>query len=125
MAQVSLQINGYGYTLGCGDGEEQHLLTLAADLDRRIQEIKAQVGPSGEARLLLMTALMLADELHDLRQEPGGNAPPSAKSEPRISRRLRGITKRAETIAETAETLPLATEPSSGKEPVAAPSDQN
>ena len=42
MAQVSLQINGYGYILGCADGEEDHLHALAADLDRRIvSEIKA------------------------------------------------------------------------------------
>ena len=59
MAQVSLQINGYGYFLACGDGEEDHLLALAADLDRRIDDIKAATGPSGEARLLLMAALML------------------------------------------------------------------
>jgi cell division protein ZapA len=125
MAQVSLQINGYGYTLGCGDGEEQHLLTLAADLDRRIQDIKAQVGPSGEARLLLMAALMLADELHDMRLEQGGGAPPSEKSEPRIGRRLRGIAKRAETIAATAEDVNRAAQTAPATEPVAAPPEQH
>ena len=61
MAQVSLQVNGYAYVLGCADGEEQHLLALAGELDRRIQDIKAATGPGGEARLLLMAALMLSD----------------------------------------------------------------
>ncbi len=103
MAQVSLQINGYGYVLGCGDGEEPHLLGLAADLERRIEEIKVSTGPSGEARLLLMAALMLSDELHDLRGQPGGDAKP----EPKAGRRLRGLAKRAESIAEAAETPPL------------------
>jgi cell division protein ZapA len=105
MAQVSLQINGYGYILGCADGEEQRLIALAADLDRRIEEIKASSGPGGEARLLLMAALLLSDELHELRD---GNAPPPAKQEPKVSRRLRGLAKRAEAIADSAEALPLA-----------------
>jgi cell division protein ZapA len=114
MAQVSLQINGYGYFLGCADGEEDHLHALAADLDRRIEEIKTATGPSGEARLLLMAALMLSDELHDLRLQ---TEQPEAKTGPRIGRRLRGIAKRAEAIAEA---LPLDTTP----ELVAATPDQ-
>lgn len=111
MAQVSLQINGYGYILGCADGEEEHLRALATDLDRRIDEIKTSTGPSGEARMLLMAALVLSDELHDLReqtrQSDGGSGTP-AKTEPKAGRRLRGLAKRAETIADSAEGLPLA-----------------
>jgi cell division protein ZapA len=106
MAQVTLRINGYSYILGCADGEEDHVHALAADLDRRIDEIKVSTGPSGEARLLLMAALVLSDELHDLRKEAeprdGGDKP-----EPKIGRRLRGLAKRAETIAAAAETPPL------------------
>jgi cell division protein ZapA len=112
MAQVSLQINGYAYILGCADGEEEHLFTLAADLDRRIEEIKASTGPGAEARLLLMAALMLSDELHDLREylqhQEAGTAP-APKAEPKAGRRLRGLTKRAEALANSAEALPLAT----------------
>ena len=111
MAQVSLQINGYAYILGCADGEEQHLFALAADLDRRIEEIKGATGPGGEARLLLMAALMLSDELHDLReyaQRQEAGAAPAPKTEPKVGRRLRGLTKRAEAIADSAEALPLA-----------------
>jgi len=100
MAQVSLQINGYGYILGCADGEEEHLRALAADLDRRIEEIKATTGPAGEARMLVMAALVLSDELHDLRGDAAG-AP--ARPAPKIGRRLRGIVKKAETIAEQTE----------------------
>jgi cell division protein ZapA len=111
MAQVSLQINGYGYILGCADGEEEHLHALAADLDRRIDEIKASTGPGGEARLLLMAALVLSDELHDLREQRGITAQPAGKSDPKVGRRLRGIAKRAEAIADSAEALPLTAEP--------------
>ena len=117
MAQVSLQINGYGYILGCADGEEEHLRALAADLDRRIDEIKASTGPSGEARMLLMAALVLSDELHDLREQakPHENdAAQSAKGDPKAGRRLRGLARRAEMIADTAGGLPLASSGASG-----------
>ena len=110
MAQVSLQINGYGYILGCADGEEEHLSALAADLDRRIDEIKASTGPSGEARLLLMAALVLSDELHDLRHQAGSSTQPADKAAPKVGRRLRGIAKRAETIADQAEAVPIPAE---------------
>jgi cell division protein ZapA len=105
MAQVSLQINGYGYILGCADGEEEHLRALASDLERRIEEIKASTGPTGEARMLLMAALVLSDELHDLREhgkQPDDDSA-SLKSESKSGRRLRGLAKRAEGIADSAE----------------------
>jgi cell division protein ZapA len=102
MAQVSLQINGYGYILGCGDGEEAHLRALAEDLNNRIDQIKAATGPSGEARMLLMAALMLSDELHDLRANAAKAPPPAASAEavePKAAKRLRAAAKRAEAIA--------------------------
>jgi cell division protein ZapA len=124
MAQVSLQINGYGYILGCADGEEEHLRALAADLDRRIDDIKASAGPTGEARMLLMAALVLSDELHDLREQtkpPDGDATPALRSEPKGGRRLRGLAKRAEAIADSAEGLPLAAAPEPPADPPAEP----
>jgi cell division protein ZapA len=120
MAQVSLQINGYGYILGCADGEEDRLLALAADLDRRIAEIKAASGPGGESRLLLMAALLLSDELHEQRE---GAASSAAKPEPKVSRRLRGLAKRAEAIADSTEARPNSGPHQPAREPVAAPHD--
>jgi cell division protein ZapA len=124
MAQVSLQINGYGYILGCADGEEDRLLALAADLDRRIAEIKASSGPGGESRLLLMAALLISDELHELR-EGASAAASTAKPEPKVSRRLRGLAKRAEAIADQTEALPQSGSRQPGRETVAAPHDHH
>jgi cell division protein ZapA len=126
MAQVSLQINGYGYILGCADGEEDRLLALAADLDRRIAEIKASSGPGGESRLLLMAALLISDELHELREGAAASAASStAKPEPKVSRRLRGLAKRAEAIADQTEALPQSGSRQPGRETVAAPHDHH
>ena len=68
MAQVTLRLNGYAYTVGCTDGEEQHLLAMAAEVDRRIESVKAAAGPSGESRMLVMAALMMADDLFETRK---------------------------------------------------------
>lgn len=99
MAQVTLRINGFSYVLGCGEGEEDHLLAMAAEVDKRIESIKAQAGQSGEARMLVMAALMMADDLYELKQQSGG-----AKSDPRLGRRLSRMAKRAEDIASDLET---------------------
>ena len=68
MAQVTLRINGYTYTLGCQDGEEEHLHAMAAEVDRRIDSVKASAGPSGEARMLVIAALLMADDVYEMRQ---------------------------------------------------------
>ncbi len=66
MAQLSLKLNGYAYTVGCEDGQEGHLRAMAAQVESRIARIKSLGGQSGEARLLMLAALLMADELHDL-----------------------------------------------------------
>ncbi|HEX3573217.1 MAG TPA: cell division protein ZapA, partial [Rhodopila sp.] len=67
MAQVTLRINGYAYTIGCKDGEEKHLEAMGAEVSRRIEGVRTAAGPSGEARMLVMAALLMADDIFDLR----------------------------------------------------------
>ena len=67
MAQVTVQINGRPYTVGCEDGQERHLVELAKLFDGQVQQVSQDVGQLGETRLFLMGALLLADELADTR----------------------------------------------------------
>src|SRR5262249_27720815 len=69
MANVVVTINERPYDLTCNDGQEQHLRDLAADIGRRVNELAKTVGQPGEARLLLMVGLLLADELADANAE--------------------------------------------------------
>jgi len=69
MAQISLKINGYAYTVGCEDGQEDHLRAMAGEIEARMARIKALGGQSGESRLLVLAALLMADELHDMATE--------------------------------------------------------
>jgi cell division protein ZapA len=67
MAQLTIQVNGRPYTVGCEDGQEAHLLEIARLFDRQVRQVSQDVGQLGETRLFLMGALLLADELSDLK----------------------------------------------------------
>jgi cell division protein ZapA len=103
MAQVTLRINGYAYTLGCQDGEELHLQAMAAEVERRIDSVKASAGQSGEARMLVMASLIMADDLFEMEKRLAETAAPAAKPDPKLARRLNRMAKRAEDIAEGLE----------------------
>jgi cell division protein ZapA len=67
MAQVTIEVNGKPYTVGCEDGQEHHLTHLAGLFDRQVRQVSSDVGQLGETRLFLMGALLLADELADTK----------------------------------------------------------
>jgi cell division protein ZapA len=105
MAQVTLRINGYAYTIGCQDGEEAHLEAMATEVNQRIDGVRIAAGPSGEARMLVMAALLMADDLFELRaklQAVPAEQPAPAK-DPRLGRKLHRMAKRAEDIADGLE----------------------
>jgi cell division protein ZapA len=65
MAQVNATIAGRQFRLACEDGQEEHLQTLAKDIDQRIVDLRTKFGEIGDTRLTVMTALMVADELSE------------------------------------------------------------
>lgn len=67
MAQVTVHINGKPYSVGCEDGQERHLTDLAKLFDAQVRQVSQDVGQLGETRLFLMGALLLADEMADLK----------------------------------------------------------
>ena len=104
MAQVTIKINGYAYNIGCQDGEEPHLHAMAEQIEERVTRAKALGSQSGEARLLVMAALFMADEVHDLRLElkagSKGKTPAAVKA---AEERIKRLATRAEAIAAAAE----------------------
>lgn len=64
MPLVNVMVNSRAYTIACDDGEEEHLKALAAEVDSKVQELLGSVGQVGDQRLILMSALLLADEKH-------------------------------------------------------------
>jgi cell division protein ZapA len=64
---VTIHVNGRPYMVGCEDGQESHLSELARLFDRQVRQVSSDVGQLGETRLFLMGALLLADELSDMK----------------------------------------------------------
>ena len=69
MAAIDIKINGRSYRIACDDGQESHITELATYVDRKVAELVASVGQVGDARLLVMASLLLADELADAYTE--------------------------------------------------------
>src|ERR1700749_2976613 len=67
MAQVSVEVNGRPYVVGCEDGQEAHLRELAQLFDAQVRQVSSEVGQLGETRLFLMASLLMADELAEAR----------------------------------------------------------
>jgi cell division protein ZapA len=103
VAQVTIRINGYSYTVGCEDGQEEHLQLMASEVDTRINSLRALGGSAaGESRMLVLAALLMADELHDLAVELAAvkARDAAARDEALAARRMARLAKRAEGIAD-------------------------
>ena len=67
MPAINVILNGRTYTVACDVGEEDHVRDLGQFLDQRVSELTSSLGQVGDARLLLMAGLTIADELRETR----------------------------------------------------------
>lgn len=76
MSKAEIEIGDKRYSIACAPGQEARLQALASRLDKRIENIKTAVGDIGEARLFLVAALALIDEI-DVLKASGKTTPAS------------------------------------------------
>jgi cell division protein ZapA len=69
MPTVEILVNGRRHVVQCGQGEESRVRQLASYVDRRIADLARGQTQVGDARLLLMASLVVADELSDAFDE--------------------------------------------------------
>ena len=85
-ASVNVTINGRQFRIGCEDGQEQHIEKLAVDFDALITDLRGRIGEVGDARLTIMAALTVADELSEVTKKVRGlEAELSALKEARVA----------------------------------------
>jgi cell division protein ZapA len=65
MSSVAITINGKQFRVACEPGQEQRVTMLAEDFDQRIAGMRSRFGEVGDARLTVMAAMMIGDELLD------------------------------------------------------------
>ena len=61
MPELEILIGGRAFEVACQEGEEHYLRAAAEMLDVEAQTLVSQTGRIPEARMLLMSGLMLAD----------------------------------------------------------------
>ena len=104
MAQVNVTVNQQSFRIACEDGQEERLLDLAKIVDDKVSELVGQVGQVGQNRLLVMAALVIADELVDLRDFSQNIDPEfSDENQQKVALRIEELSKRIENIADSAD----------------------
>jgi cell division protein ZapA len=111
MSQVTVRINSRNYQVSCKDGQEDHVAKLAGYIDQKVGELVGSVGQVGEARLLVMSSLLIADEmaelydeLQELRGEAGGSEIPDpaaarARTDGETTARLEALARRIDAVS--------------------------
>ena len=69
MANVNITFNGKEFLLSCDDGQEEHLIELAEQLNNRFAGLKSQLGNIGENKLLLITSIKIMDEYFETKKK--------------------------------------------------------
>jgi len=103
MANVDIDIAGRRYNVACRDGEQDHLRGLAAIVDRRANDAAAAVGGLTETRQLLFAALLIADELKEVRAGAGLPDPTPPPPDPAVAEALERIAGHIEALADGLE----------------------
>lgn len=106
MPQVNVTINGRAYAVQCDPGEEHRIRDLARMVDGKAASFADQSLRAGEARILVLAALVLADELAEandalrrlnVRAAANADDPALADGIERLARRIEMVASRLET----------------------------
>ena len=104
MAEVTISIKGRYYDIACDDGQEGRVIKLAAYIDEKMQAVSRSASAYNEAHLMILTSLLLTDELFEARdsavsatatssQQPISN---NIENEKEVMIKIQKITKRIE-----------------------------
>lgn len=105
MASIDVEVAGRRYNVACRDGEEEHLRGLAATVDRRARDAETALGGLTESRQLLFAALLIADDLKEVRAGNGiaDPLPLPADPDPAVAETLERLAERMERLADALE----------------------
>ncbi len=102
MSKVTISLNGKSYSVACDEGQENRVLELSAYIDQRIRAIAQAGAASSEPYLLVLGALVLADELFTEREKKS-NTTQTAKNTRQTEIDISAVdhlTKKIEALAE-------------------------
>lgn len=77
---VTVRINGQPFQLGCDKGQEAEIEALGKMVDDTVKSLSGSVGQIGEMRLLVMAAILLAEQAK--AKGPAPESAPESTGEP-------------------------------------------
>jgi cell division protein ZapA len=105
MGLISVPVNGRTFAITCDDGQEARTRRLGQYVDAKVGEFVTRVGQVGDAKLLLLAALVIADELAEandaLQQERSRPSPGAPEG---LANGVRDLSKPVEAIAARSQT---------------------
>ena len=105
MANIDIEVAGRRYSVACRDGEEEHLRSVAAEVDRRARDAAQALGGLTETRQLLFAALLIADDIKDIRAGAGIPDPQPLPPDPAVAQTLERLASRIESLADNLERI--------------------
>jgi cell division protein ZapA len=106
VAEVKIFINGRSYDISCDSGQEGRVVDLSTYIDQKLQQISRSGAAYNDAHLMVLTTLVIADELFDARDGQGAqkpiraaSAPASKEDDQNLVQILEQLTKRIDGIA--------------------------
>jgi cell division protein ZapA len=103
MATIDIEVAGRRYNVACRDGEEAHLHSVAAMVDQRARDAASALGSLTETRQLLFAALLMADDIKEIRAGAGLPEPPPPPPDPAVAQALERLAARMEALADSLE----------------------
>ena len=81
MPNVEFKVGNQKFDLVCDEGQQAQIKMLARNVDERVTKLGQSLGSAPDALLLVVSALMMEDELQSLRnQKPENNEKLSPES---------------------------------------------
>jgi len=108
MPTVDITIRNNIHPIACDDGQESHLRLLSSALTKRVDGLSHHFAKASDLTLVILTALMLEDELMEIRKQQKQlslNIAPAAKPIPDTKATDAAIVQTIETISEYVEQL--------------------
>lgn len=107
MGMVEVTIAGRRHQVQCDDGQEIRLKRLAGYVDGCVARLVQQHGHQPDAKILLLTSLLIADEFADtmeeLKRAKAQLADAARRGEEEAAVAIRGVAERVERLAAALE----------------------
>lgn len=69
MGIINVKVGSRNYQIACEDGQENHLASVAEEMDKKVDALSRQLRTGNESLLLVMSAIMVQDEFNEYKKK--------------------------------------------------------